>query len=99
MQAKTELAGEKINQFREYNGEKFTTVVKVNAGEIVAATGLTKTYPGQGFGATDAKEASLKPVLTYKLNPLDEDIHACLMALKTLGDENPQLHVTWSEHL
>ena len=99
LQAKTELAGEKINQFREYNGEKFTTVVKVNAGEIVAATGLTKTYPGQGLGATDAKEASLKPVLTYKLNPLDEDIHACLMALKTLGDENPQLHVTWSEHL
>ena len=99
LQAKTELAGEKINQLREYNGEKFTTVVKVNAGEIVAATGLTKTYPGQGFGATDAKEASLKPVLTYKLNPLDEDIHACLMALKTLGDENPQLHVTWSEHL
>ncbi|QDD69515.1 elongation factor G [Lactobacillus amylovorus] len=99
LQAKTELAGEKINQLREYNGEKFTTVVKVNAGEIVAATGLTKTYPGQGFDATDAKEASLKPVLTYKLNPLDEDIHACLMALKTLGDENPQLHVTWSEHL
>ena len=99
LQAKTELAGEKINQFREYNGEKFTTIVKVNAGEIVAATGLTKTYPGQGLGATDAKEASLKPVLTYKLNPLDEDIHACLMALKTLGDENPQLHVTWSEHL
>ncbi len=99
LQAKTELAGEKINQLREYNGEKFTTVVKVNAGEIVAATGLTKTYLGQGFCATDAKEASLKPVLTYKLNPLDEDIHACLMALKTLGDENPQLHVTWSEHL
>lgn len=99
LQAKTELAGEKINQLREYNGEKFTTVVKVNAGEIVAATGLTKTYPGQGFDATDAKEASLKPVLTYKLNPLDEDIHACLMALKTLGDENPELHVTWSEHL
>ena len=99
LQAKTELAGEKINQLREYNGEKFTTIVKVNAGEIVAATGLTKTYPGKGFGATDAKEASLKPVLTYKLNPLDEDIHACLMALKTLGDENTQLHVTWSEHL
>jgi small GTP-binding protein len=99
LKAKTELADEKINQLREYNGEKFTTVVEAKAGDIVAATGLTKTYPGQGFGAKDANEASLKPVLTYKLNPLDEDIHACLMALKTLGDENPQLHVTWSEHL
>ena len=99
LKAKTELADEKINQLREYNGEKFTTVVEAKAGDIVAATGLTKTYPGQGFGVKDANEASLKPVLTYRLNPLDEDIHACLTALKKLEDENPQLHVTWSEHL
>ena len=99
LKAKTELADEKINQLREYNGEKFTTVVEAKAGDIVAATGLTKTYPGQGFGVKDANEASLKQVLTYRLNPLDEDIHACLTALKKLEDENPQLHVTWSEHL
>ena len=99
LKAKTELADEKINQLREYNGEKFTTVVEAKAGDIVAATGLTKTYPGHGFGVKDANEASLKPVLTYRLNPLDEDIHACLTALKKLEDENPQLHVTWSEHL
>ena len=99
LKAKTKLADEKINQLREYNGEKFTTVVEAKAGDIVAVTGLTKTYPGQGFGAKDANEASLKPVLTYRLNPLDEDIHACLTALKKLEDENPQLHVTWSEHL
>ena len=99
LKAKTKLADEKINQLREYNGEKFTTVVEAKAGDIVAATGLTKTYPGQGFGVKDANEASLKPVLTYRLNPLDEDIHACLTALKKLEDENPQLHVTWSEHL
>ena len=99
LKAKTELADEKINQLREYNGEKFTTVVEVKAGDIVAATGLTKTYPGQGLGVKDANEANLKPVLTYRLNPLDEDIHACLTALKKLEDENPQLHVAWSEHL
>ena len=99
LKAKTELADEKINQLREYNGEKFTTVVEAKDGDIVAATGLTKTYPGQGFGVKDANEASLKPVLTYRLNSLDEDIHACLTTLKKLEDENPQLHVTWSEHL
>ena len=99
LKAKTKLADEKINQLREYNGEKFTTVVEAKAGDIVAVTGLTKTYPGQGLGVKDANEASLKPVLTYRLNPLDEDIHACLTALKKLEDENPQLHVTWSEHL
>src|SRR5699024_3434832 len=40
-----------------------------------------------------------KPVLTYKVNPQDNDLHACLKALQTLEDEDPQLHVTWSEHL
>lgn len=58
LQAKTELAGEKINQLREYNGEKFTTVVKVNAGEIVTATGLTKTYQDKDL----ALQTQKKPV-------------------------------------
>src|SRR5699024_4711720 len=99
LKAKTELAGEKINQLRSYNGEKFVTITEAAAGEIVAATGLAKTYPGQGFGVGDAPTALLKPVLTYKVNPQDNDLHACLKALQTLEDENPQLHVTWSEHL
>lgn len=37
--------------------------------------------------------------MTYKVNPQDNDLHACLKALQTLEDEDPQLHVTWSEHL
>ncbi|RHX76900.1 GTP-binding protein, partial [Lactobacillus helveticus] len=99
LKAKTELNDEKINQIRSYNGEKFTTITEVEAGDVVALTGLTKTYPGQGFGVGDAKNAVLKPVLTYKVDSKENDIHACLDALKVLEDENPQLHVTWSEHL
>ena len=99
LKAKTELNDEKINQIRSYNGEKFATITEVEAGDIVALTGLTKTYPGQGFGVRDAKNAVLKPVLTYKVDSKENDIHACLDALKVLEDENPQLHVTWSEHL
>ncbi len=97
LKAKTELNDEKINQLRDYNGDKFTTITTAKVGEIVAATGLSKTYPGQGFGMRDANNAWLKPVLTYKVNT--EDVHACLKALRVLEDENPQLHVTWSEHL
>lgn len=99
LKAKTELNDEKINQLRSYNGEKFTTVTTANAGEIVATTGLNKSYPGQGFNIGDAPNALLKPVLTYKVDPQDNDINACLKALQTLEDEDPQLHVTWSEHL
>lgn len=97
LKAKTELNDEKINQLRDYNGEKFTTITTAQSSDIVAATGLNKTHPGQGFGVKDAQNAWLKPVLTYKANT--KDVHACLKALRILEDENPQLHVTWSEHL
>lgn len=99
LKAKTELNDEKINQIRLYNGEKFTTITEAEAGDVVALTGLSKSYPGQGFGVRDAPTALLKPVLIYKVDPQDNDLHACLTALQTLEDENPQLHVTWSEHL
>lgn len=99
LKAKTELNGEKVNQIRSYNGEKFTTITEAAAGDVVALTGLSKSYPGQGFSIGDAKNAVLKPVLTYKVDPQENDIHACLDALRVLEDENPQLHVTWSEHL
>lgn len=99
LRAKTELSDEKINQIRSYNGERFTTITEAEAGDVVALTGLSKSYPGQGFGVGDAPTALLKPVLTYKVDPQDNDLHACLKALQTLEDEDPQLHVTWSEHL
>lgn len=98
LKTKFELNDEKINQLRTYNGKKFTTITNAEAGDIVAATGLTKTYPGQGFGIANAQNAVLKPVLTYKVDT-DADLHQCLTALRVLEDENPQLHVTWSEHL
>lgn len=98
LKAKTELNGEKINQLRSYNGKKFEVISEASAGDVVVATGLQNTYPGQGFGVNDTHDL-FKPVLTYKVNPGDNDIHACLNALRTLEDENPQLHVTWSEHL
>lgn len=98
LKTKTELNGEKINQLRGYNGKKFAVLSDVVAGDVVVATGLQNNYPGQGFGARDTHDL-FKPVLTYKVNPGNHDIHACLKALKVLKDENPQLHVAWSEHL
>lgn len=98
LKAKTMLNDEKINQLRSYNGAKFTVVPEAKAGDVVAATGLKNTYPGEGIGIQDT-HAFFKPVLTYRVNPGEHDIHECLKALKVLEDENPQLHVTWSEHL
>lgn len=101
LKAKSEiLPDQKIDQLRNYNGEKFEIVPVAKSGQVVAATGLTSTYPGQGLGKEkDRIENSLRPVLTYKLNTLDNDINVCLEKLRILEDEDPSLHVTWSEHL
>lgn len=98
---KTALStAEKVNQVRQYDGAKFTLAQEVPTGAVATLTGLTSTYPGQGLGQlADQRPPLLQPVLNYALNPQGQDIHACLTALRQLEDEDPQLHVTWSQHL
>lgn len=94
------LGAQKVNQLRIYSGTKYETQSVVNAGAVCVITGLIKTYPGQGLGAAaDGQQPLMQPVLTYALDPQSEDLHACLTALRQLEDEDPQLHVTWSESL
>jgi len=91
---------EKADQVRVYSGAKFTTVDSVVAGTVCAVTGLTRTFPGAGLGKEpDGVNPVLQPVLTYTLLPGECDIHACLVALHELEDEDPLLHVVWQSHL
>nr|WP_303792291.1 TetM/TetW/TetO/TetS family tetracycline resistance ribosomal protection protein [Bifidobacterium catenulatum] len=91
---------EKADQVRVYSGAKFTTVDSAVAGTVCAVTGLTRTYPGAGLGKeSDGVNPVLQPVLTYTLLPGECDIHACLVALRELEDEDPLLHVVWQSHL
>lgn len=91
---------EKADQVRVYSGAKFTTVDSVVAGTVCAVTGLTRTFPGAGLGKeSDGVNPVLQPVLTYTLLPGEYDIHACLVALRELEDEDPLLHVVWQSHL
>ena len=91
---------EKADQVRVYSGAKFTTVDSVVAGTVCAVTGLTRTFPGAGLGKeSDGVNPVLQPVLTYTLLPGECDIHACLVALRELEDEDPLLHVVWQSYL
>ena len=91
---------EKADQVRVYSGAKFITVDSVVAGTVCAVTGLTRTFPGAGLGKEpDGVNPVLQPVLTYTLLPGECDIHACLVALRELEDEDPLLHVVWQPHL
>ncbi|BDZ29578.1 TetM/TetW/TetO/TetS family tetracycline resistance ribosomal protection protein [Lactiplantibacillus sp. WILCCON 0030] len=94
------LGEQKLNQIRVYNGVKFEIRPRIQAGEVCAIPGLTGTYPGQGLGnVSDALRPMMQPVLTYRLDPNGNDLHACLTAMHQLEDEDPQLRVTWSSQL
>ena len=92
---------EKVDQIRIYSGEKFRVREQVEAGEICAVTGLTKTLAGEGLGAESfSREAVLEPVLVYRLIlPEGSDVHGAFLKLKQLEEEDPQLHITWSSQL
>ena len=97
LRVKDELfSGQKINQIRIYNGEKYTNVTAVGPQQPCAVTGLTASYGGQGLGTTpDLAQPYLVPALSYAVDLQGNDPHVCLQALRQLEDENRQLHVQW----
>ncbi|MBQ5754430.1 MAG: TetM/TetW/TetO/TetS family tetracycline resistance ribosomal protection protein [Oscillospiraceae bacterium] len=92
---------EKVNQIRLYSGPKFEMAEEVQAGQICALTGLSHTRPGQGLGKEDwSRPPMLEPVLTYRVElPAETDPHTAYAQLRQLEEEDPQLHVSWSETL
>ncbi len=92
---------EKVNQIRIYSGAGYETADEAEAGTICAVTGLSKTLPGEGLGIeTEAGMPILEPVLNYQiLLPPECDAHAMLSKLRQLEEEDPQLHIAWSEQL
>lgn len=91
---------EKANQLRIYSGSKYDLSQQVSAGEVCAVTGIKTSFPGQGLGSEkNSQPLSTQPVLNYAVYLNGHDVKECLVALRELEDENPQLHVTWSSHL
>ena len=89
---------EKADQLRLYSGAKFRPVDTAEAGAVVAVTGLSHTFPGQGLGIEpDWSGAVLQPVLTYRVELADGmDPHTALQKLRQLEEEDPQLHIAWN---
>ena len=97
--AGAEVWEEKAEQLRVYGGARYTAVERVEAGGICAVTGLDKTFAGQGLGAESENGLSvLVPVLTYGLVlPQGMDAVTAMGKLRSLEEEEPQLHVVWQE--
>ena len=101
LKVRTLLREEKVNQIRIYSGSKYQTIDEAPAGTVCALTGLTKTRPGDVFGAEPpAREPELEPVLNYQvILPPACDVHTMLRNLRQLEEEDPQLRVVWNEAL
>ena len=101
LKVKDIINGEKINQLRIYSGKKYSTSDQIFPGQIVAATGLINSYPGQGIGMEiDSESELLEPVLTYKVEiPSGSDPHTVFKKLKQLEEEEPKLYLSWNDHL
>ena len=92
-----ETVTEKAAQLRLYSGEKFETPERAEAGTVLAVTGLTATWAGQGIGAeSEAFCPEMEPVMTYRVAlPPKADPAAVLPRLRQLEEEDPQLHIAW----
>ena len=92
---------EKISSIRIYNGNKFSTVDKVIAGDIFAVTGITSLNVGDGVGALKKKlKFNMIPTLMSKVI-FDKtcNVKEVLGYFKTLEAEDPALNVIWNETL
>lgn len=100
-QEKNEIWEEKVDQIRIYSGSRYATAEEAEAGTICAVTGLSKTFPGECLGIEKVSELPvLEPVLNFKvLLPPECDAHTMLSKLRQMEEEDPQLHIVWSEQL
>ncbi|MFJ7726209.1 GTP-binding protein [Neobacillus sp. NPDC097160] len=90
---------EKITQIRLYNGNKFTPVEQISAGDIFAVTGLSSASAGDGVGTIKDK-AVYEMVSALKSKVLVDpsmNVKEVLRYFNILNAEDPALNVTWEE--
>ncbi|MDE5937518.1 MAG: TetM/TetW/TetO/TetS family tetracycline resistance ribosomal protection protein [Lachnospiraceae bacterium] len=94
-----EDCAEKVDQIRQYSGEKYVAVQEAEAGSICALLGPEHTFCGQGLGAEkETVLPVLEPVMTYRVNPPDGyDVHDMYTKLCKLEEEEPLLHLVRQE--
>ncbi|MPQ44142.1 GTP-binding protein [Clostridium tarantellae] len=90
---------EKVNEIRLYNGEKYITLDKVEAGMVFAVTGLSKTKAGIELGSlNNGEKYILVPTMKSKVI-FDKNLNVkeILKIFKILECEDPSLNIEWIE--
>ncbi|MBQ5311220.1 MAG: TetM/TetW/TetO/TetS family tetracycline resistance ribosomal protection protein, partial [Oscillospiraceae bacterium] len=86
------IGEEKVTRLRIYSGAKYTQTDTAEAGEVVAAEGLTALCAGDGAGYEKRSQAVLEPVMRYTVIS-DADPHILLDRLRAIEAEEPVLRV------
>ena len=87
---------EKVEEIRLYSGDKYKSVNEAHAGQVVAILGLSSCYVGQGIGLAESDEATLTPVLDYRIIlPKGTNAYETYMKLMVLAEEDPALALTY----
>lgn len=99
LSVKEQIGESKVHQIRIYNGKKFESIQKAEAGSVCAVTGLSDTFCGQGLGFEPAGTLPyLDTVLRYEvLLPPDWEPQDAYSKFLQLSEELPELHASWNE--
>ncbi|MCJ8009296.1 GTP-binding protein [Lederbergia wuyishanensis] len=92
---------EKVTQIRMYSGNKFQSIDRVEAGQLFAVTGLSKTEVGDGIGTLKEK-INYEMIPTLKSRVIFEqgiNIKEAIRYFNMLDAEDPSLNVIWEESL
>lgn len=90
---------EKITEIMRVNGEYMEQINKIQAGDLVAIRGLSKTKIGQGVASIkDDIEYEIYPVLKTKvIFNENTDPKWAYKYFKILDEEDPSLQIYWNE--
>lgn len=93
------LDDEKVDQLRQYSGQKYQMIDSVEAGDICVIKGFKNVQVGDGLGFERAHTLPmLEPYMNYQLIlPKDCDRFEMLKNIKQLAEEDPQLHIHYDE--
>ena len=92
LRVRGEIGGEKVNQIRIYSGEKYVAVEEAGPGTVCQVTGPQELLP--------ENDGSLEALMVYGVRlPEGVNVHEAYAQLKKLGEEDPQLQITWNEQL
>ena len=93
LKAKDEIGGEKVDEIRIYNGEKYETVKEVESGEVCAVVGLERAKCGDTYGSCRKQlDFECEPVLVYSVTAdKTTDKSKLLGILKEVEEEFPEI--------